>query len=127
MFAFFQFFAGEAFKVVVGDFHAFAPGNLWLPVENGFGPANVWLALQGIILGQFLVNDLLIGSGKFDDLLGKILDRDFVRIPNIHGIAVIAQQKSVNSFHLIIDITKRTGLRAIAKNGEVFSRATPGL
>src|SRR4051812_39908197 len=68
-----------------------------------------------------MVHYFLGCSCKFDDFLCKIPDGNFIWVPNVDRQCIIAVQQSENSFYLVVNKAKRTGLASVAKNCQVFA------
>ena len=82
---------GQVAEGVVGDFEALGAAHLGFPTEDLAGLGDVGLALGGVVFGQGLVDDLLVGSGELDDLFGKLKNGDLVWIADVDGVRVVAQ------------------------------------
>ena len=81
---------GQVAKGVVGNFEALGAADFGFPSEDLAGLGNVGLALGGIIFGQGLVDDFLVGAGELDDFFGELRDGDFVGVTDVDRIGVVA-------------------------------------
>ncbi len=81
---------GQIAEGVVGDFQAFGAADLGFPAEDLAGLGNVGLALGGVVFGQGLVDDFLVGAGELDDFFGELRDGDFVGVTDVDRIGVVA-------------------------------------
>ena len=90
------------------------------PVEDGLRQGDVGLALCGIVGGKVPIHYLGLRAGHRNDLAREFQDGEFARVAQIHGAGEIigGVHEPHQAVHQVIYVTKRTGLLAIAVDGD---------
>lgn len=113
-----QHFVAEKFD---GQTNTFIELHVWLPTKDGTGSCDIRLTNLRVIDRQGFVFDRAAGFDNPSDFFGKLEDRHFRGVPNIHRLVIVTHHEAIDAVDEIGDITKTPCLTAITKNGEGFS------
>src|SRR6266545_178707 len=98
-----------------GEAQPFLKPDLWLPAQNALGFGDIWLThLRIVQRAHILVDKPSRVTGQIVDHFGKLLDRVFARVADIHRLVLRRHEQPVDALDQIGDILKRAGLQAIA-------------
>src|SRR5690606_25120498 len=110
----------EGFEIVIDFLQAVPTVYLGFPTQYFLGPADIGLALQGVVLGQGLEDNLLVGARELDDLLGEFQDGGLVGVSDVDGFHIRTLQESVYALDLIVDIGEGTCLGTVPEDRQVL-------
>ncbi len=96
--------------------------DFWLPAEQVPRPGDVGLAALGVILRQFVVDDLASGiADQRDNLLGKLHHGDLIGIAQVDGLGEVRAEQPDDSLDQVGYVAEAAGLFAAAVNGDRFA------
>ena len=91
-----------------------------LPAEQPPGLRDIRASLLGIVLRQRLELNLARRTAHRNDFFGALQDREFSRIPDVHGLVFRRPRQANDAIDLVADVAKTARLAAIAVNRQIF-------
>src|SRR6266481_4678997 len=86
-----------------------------LPAEQPPGLRDIRSPLLGIVLRQRLELNLARRTAHRNDFFGALQDREFNRIPDVHGLVFRRPQQANDAIDLVANVAKTARLAAIAE------------
>jgi hypothetical protein len=92
--------------------------NFRFPAKQLARPRYVGLSHLWVIDGELLECNAPCSTGDSENLFGKLFDRHFHRIPDVHGTMLVAHGQAKNSFNQIRNVAEAPRLTPIAEDCE---------
>ena len=100
--------------------NSFVKTDLRLPTEQRACASDIWPTHLWIVDRQIFVNNPTCRTGDFENLLGKLIDRHFHRVPYINRAVVFAHRKAEDPLDEVRNITETPGLTPVTEDRERF-------
>src|SRR5919202_4924133 len=84
--------------------------DLGLPAEDLLRAGDVGLAHLRVVDRQGLVDDLALRAGDAQDLLGQLVERELVRVADVHGQVLARLVEQDEPSHQVVDVAEAPGL-----------------
>src|SRR5438874_8035940 len=107
-------------KIIDSEAEALIEQHLGFPIEQLFRLADVRLALLGIVRRKRMFDDLRLGTGQGDHLLGQLTNSEFVGVADVNrtrDLRARAHQPD-HAFDQIVDVAEGPRLAAVAVDAD---------